>query len=301
MFLISINDPYYALNFNDAEKEVFRLIIQLSKSPIQPRKYEFKKIKATDLIKITKYSKPKVYDLIKRLEDKKLIKIYNTRPMYLKPLDPTISIDNLTNKMKEVLDEAKSKIIEDLESLPGLNLNFPFGEGPPLDYFIGIKKYYNLLDEMLQKAKKLILLICGYLVNTEENLLREYISKKLKEGLEIRILYGGSTRRVGKFGNYFNEHILKQIQANRKKEATKLFIDSGIYLPPLRITIIDNEEMLMVLKRYDKEDSRINTEDISGIYSDNRDFIGMTYDTFIMLKDLAKLDYIKSKLNEKKR
>ncbi|MHA1285017.1 MAG: hypothetical protein ACTSQP_21145 [Promethearchaeota archaeon] len=107
MFLISINDPYYALNFNDAEKEVYRLIIQLSKSPIQTKKYEFKKIKATDLIRITKYSKPKVYDLIKRLEGKKLIKIYNTRPMYLKPLEPTISIDNLTNKMKEVLDEAK--------------------------------------------------------------------------------------------------------------------------------------------------------------------------------------------------
>ena len=80
---MSLENPFLEFNFNDAEENLYKLIIQLSKIPRPESRSIFNKLKATDLIEVSKYSKPKVYDVIKRLTAKNLIEIDNTRPLFI--------------------------------------------------------------------------------------------------------------------------------------------------------------------------------------------------------------------------
>ena len=54
----------------------------------------------------------------------------------------------------------------------------------------------------------------------------------------------------------------------------------------------------MALKRYDEKDTRINITEISGIQSDNKDFIRTTRDTFIMLRTLADVKVVQKLLKK---
>ena len=110
---MAINDPYSIFDLNDAERDLYKLIIQYCKDSESSNKSEFEIIKVTDLIKITKYSKPKVYDIIKKLEQEKLIKIERFRPMFITPSDPEISFKGLLekkNKQLEKLEMSKRSI-----------------------------------------------------------------------------------------------------------------------------------------------------------------------------------------------
>ena len=283
---MSLENPFLEFNFNDAEENLYKLIIQLSKIPRPESRSIFNKLKATDLIEVSKYSKPKVYDVIKRLTAKNLIEIDNTRPLFIKPLDPELAIKNLIKEKKRKIEEAGALLIEEIISLPRSESNYPFSIAPPLTFFNGEKEYYKALRNSLSQARKEIVFICGYLVNIEIDLIRDIVVEKLKEGLEIRILYGGSTKRVSELNQYFNKHIIEPNRAVIDKNEKKISIDSAIYLPALRITIIDNSDMCMALKKYEEEDLRLNIVDISGIRSDNKDFIRSTRDTFIILKEL---------------
>lgn len=283
---MTLENPFLEFNFNDAEENLYKLIIQLSKIPRSDTRTAFNKIKATDLIEVSKYSKPKVYDVIKRLTAKDLIEIDNTRPLFIKPLDPEFAINNLIKEKKRKVEEAGTLIIKEILSLPKIESNYPFSKTPPLTFFNGEKEYYKALRTSLMQARKEIVFICGYLVNIETDLIKDIIKEKLKEGLEIRILYGGSTQKVNELSQYFNKHIIEPNRAVIDNYEKKISIDSAIYLPALRITIIDNSDMCMALKEYEEEDFRLNIVDISGIRSDNKDFIRSTRDTFIILKEL---------------
>jgi len=298
MVNMTLENPFLEFNFNDAEENLYKLIIQLSKVPRSETRGVFNKIKATDLIEITKYSKPKVYDVIKRLTAKNLIEIDNTRPLFIKPIDPGIAIKNLINEKKSKIDNSGTLLIREIESLPKIEFNFPLSKAPPFNFFNGEKEYYKALKNSLEQAKKEILLICGYLVNIEVKLIKDILAEKLKEGLEIRILHGGSTKRVGELNKYFHKQIIEPNRAVMNKYTNKIMIDSAIYLPALRITIIDNNDMCMALKKYEEEDLRLNVVDISGIRSDNKDFIRSTRDTFIILKELIEKRLVEKRIKK---
>ena len=295
---MTLENPFLEFNFNDAEENLYKLIIRLSKIPRSDTRSVFNKIKVTDLVEISKYSKPKVYDVIKRLATKNLIEIDNTRPLFIKPIDPDIAIKNLINEKKSKIDNAGTLLIREIESLPNVDFNFPLSKISPLNFFNGEKEYYKALRSSLEQAKKEILLICGYLVSIEVKFLKDIIAKKLKEGLEIRILHGGSTKRVGELNNYFQKEIIEPNRTIINKYEKKIIIDSAIYLPALRITIIDNSDMCMALKKYEEEDFRLNVVDISGIRSDNKDFIRSTRDTFIILKELIEKRLVQKRIKK---
>ena len=295
---MALENPFQVFNFNDAEENLYKLIIQLSKIPRSDTRSPFNKIKATDLIEISKYSKPKVYNVIKRLAAMSLIEIDNTRPLYLKPLDPEVAIINLINERKGKIEDAGTLLLKEITTLPKIELNFPFSKAPPFTFYSGEKDYYKVLKNSLEQAKKEILLICGYLVNVEVDLIKDIIKEKLTKGLEIRILYGGSTKRVEELNKFFSKHIIEPNRGVIDKYDKKISIDSAIYLPALRITIVDNNDMCMALKKYEEEDLRLNIVDISGIRSDNKDFIRSTRDTFIILKELIEKRLVQRRIKK---
>ena len=98
----------------------------------------------------------------------------------------------------------------------------------------------------------------------------------------------------------FSESNLKYNMGEHiKKHERNIRIDKALFSPALRITIIDDRELIMALKRYDEKDTRINITEISGIQSDNRDFIRSTRDTFIMLRTLADVKVVQKLLGDR--
>ncbi|MFO8017790.1 MAG: helix-turn-helix domain-containing protein [Promethearchaeia archaeon] len=300
---MSRENPYSIIGLDKSEEILYKLLIQAAKISRTETSVKYNKIKVTDLNELSDYSKPKVYELVRELKRKKLVQIDNIRPMYVRPIDPEVSIKQVVNEKKNSLDWARKQIIKELGSLPKLKSGFPFSKAPPFSFLTNAQEYYKALKTVLEKAENEILLICGYLVRPEEELLREYLSKKIKEGLKIRILYGGSIKGEKRFRDHFSEYILEPNQSLIEENTAKVYIDAVQFSPALRITIIDNKELIMALKRYEKEDKRINITNVTAIHSDNRDFVRTTHDTFIILRklvDIRIVDYLEQKQSQKR-
>jgi phosphatidylserine/phosphatidylglycerophosphate/cardiolipin synthase-like enzyme len=218
--------------------------------------------------------------------------------MYVRPIDPHISIRETIQNKKKSLEWAEKEIIKELKSLSELKSDFPFSKIPPFSFLTDAQEYYKALKTVLKKAKNEILLICGYLVKAEEKLLRDILKKKIKKKLRIRILYGGAISSQERFRSYFSHHVLEANKSLIEKHEKNVYIDEVQFSPALRITIIDNKELIMALKRYEKEDKRINITNVTAIHSQNRDFVRTTHDTFIILRKLSDLSIVK-KLRKK--
>ncbi len=277
---MSLSDHFLAFNFNDAEENIYKMLIQLSKIPKSDSKAIYNKIKVTDLIEISKYSKPKVYEIMKRLAEKELIQIDNTRPMFIKPIDPETSFKNLCERKKKELDEAANTLINEINSLPPSELRFPFSEAPQFSFIDGTENYYKMLKNMLQKTKKEIILIIGFLVSIEEDLLRDFITEHSTDKLKLLVLYGGAP----KFTTYFKSKILSLKSSKISKQEG--FIQA-LFAPPIRITIVDDIELLMALKPYQEGEIGVSINKVSAIHSANRNIIDYARDTFYMLKPTA--------------
>lgn len=280
---MSVYNPYSEFNLNDAEENLYKLLIQLSLIPREDSKSKYHKIKATDLIEISKYSKPKVYDIIKRLEDRGLIQIDNTRPMFVKPIDPEVAIQSLLKARKNELEKASISIINDIKSLPELDVNFPFSAVPPLTFVTGIEEYHKMMRNGLEGAKDEIILIIAYLIKFEEELLRDYIKKAIKKGINVKILYGGPP----KFRIYFRKEILEPINLKDDQTSTKIDVKAINFAPPIRMTMVDNRELIMTLIKSIGKDDKVNIENVSALHSDHEELIEYARRTYILLRPTA--------------
>jgi sugar-specific transcriptional regulator TrmB len=280
---MTIFNPFLEFNFNDAEENIYKLLIQLSLIPRKDSKSLFNKIKATDLVEISKYSKPKVYDIIKRLEERSLIQIDNTRPMFLKPIDPEIAIQNLLISRKSELEKASESIINELKSLPKLAINFPFSEVPPLTFVTGLEEYHKMMRNALKGAKDEIILIIAYLIKDEEGPLRDYIDQALKKGVKIKILYGGPP----KFRIYFRKEILEPNNLSENQLSGKVDVKAINFAPPLRMTLVDNRELIMTLIKGSIKGAKTNITEVSALYSDHEELMEYARRTYILLRPTA--------------
>lgn len=280
---MTIFNPYLEFNFNDAEEILYKLIIQLSLIPRKDSNSVYHKIKATDLVDISKYSKPKVYDIIKRLEERALIQVDNTRPMFITPKDPEVAISNLSESRKVELEKASKVIINELKSLPRLELNYPFSDIPPLNFISGLEEYHKMLRAILQSAKKSIILIIGYMIRYEEDILRDFIKLYLKKGIEIKILYGGAP----KFKMHFKKAILTPNNLSEDQTKGKIDIKAISFAPPIRMTIIDDRELIITLIKGSSTDAKVGIEQVSALHSDNEDLIEYARRTFALLRPTA--------------
>ena len=284
-------NPFKILDFTETEADIYKLLIQLAKTSQLKKKevtYEFKKVKAADWVVISEYSKSKVYEVIKKLENLELIHIDQARPMSIKILTPKIAIEKLIEHRKLQLTEAGSILIDEINNLNPLQPDIPLGGTAPLSYFAGIDKYNARLDYFLKIANKEIMLICGFLVKGEEEILRKFIAEKLNQGVKIQILYGGTPiehvdKDRMKFKDYFNDKVISPNKSIIEKYTQNFSIAGGIVGPPLRVTLIDNSEMILAFKKYSKTDERIEISDISGIQSKNLDFVGAIKNIYFVI------------------
>ncbi len=280
-------DPFEVFKFKDTEKNIYKQLIQLTK--VSPQKYN--KINASDLVQMSKYSKPKVYEAIKKLEEYKLIHIIGYRPMVIEVYDPKYAIEKMISDRTGILEKAGEKIIDDLYSLPHIEPKYPLRDTIPFSFFNRIDVYFSRLEYLLEHAEKKVIIICGFLIKNEEIILKDYLNKIFtkKPSLEIRILYGGSFYDIQKkennrFRSFFKRNVIDPNKQILDKFTENCFIDGAIVNAPLRYSIIDDSEVLMALKTDDKKDNRIGLTDISGFQSSNKSFVRFLSDTYIMLK-----------------
>jgi len=276
-------NAFSEFNFNDAEENLYKLLIQLSLIPRSDSKNTYHKIKATDLVNISKYSKPKVYDIIKRLEERGLIQVDNTRPMFITPMDPEVTIMNLLHSRKNDLKKASEAIIKEIKSLPRLEIKYPFSQVPPLNFIIGLEEYHKLIRSALQSAKRSIILIIGYLIKFEEDILRDFLKKNLNKSIEIKILYGGAP----KFKIHFKKEILSPNKLSDDQKKGKIDIKAINFAPPIRMTIVDDQELIITLIKTNTTDIKINIDQVSALYSNNEEIIQYARRTYALLRPTA--------------
>jgi len=274
------------IDLNNAEIDVYKLLLRLSKDKDTQI---YNKIKVADLVELSKYSKPIIYKVIKKLENTELILIDNTRPMFITPINPKIAIKNLITRKKNSLDSVESELINELNNLPEYP-NYQSGKTPPISFFDGVEKYFKRMRNLLEQATSKIILICGFLIKGEETMLRDYIAEKLNEGLEISIFYGGSAydfqeREGVRFKDFFEETIINPNKALIAKAGTKCTIDGAVLGPPLRVTLADDSDLIMVLKdkELEKNEPRSGITRISSFQSKNRDLVRFTDQTYKLL------------------
>ena len=102
-----------------------------------------------------------------------------------------IAFQKIINDKKELIEKAGSSLIEKINSLPEKEPSFPLSETAPVSFFSGMNKYYIRTRYLLDRAQNNIIFICGFLIKNEEELLKKYVAKKLKEKVEIKMIYGG--------------------------------------------------------------------------------------------------------------
>ena len=277
-------NPYEALELNGAEIDIYKLLLRLSK--VKDTK-TYNKIKVADLVELSKYSKPIVYKVIKKLEDNDLALIDNTRPMFVTPINPRIAIKNLISTRKNMLDNVELNLINDLENLPEYPEYNP-DKPPPLSFFEGVDKYYKRMRVLLEQAEKKVIMICGFLIDKEEVMLRDFLNEKLETGLEINIIYGGSVydyqeKEGTRFKDFFEETIIKPNEQSIAEAGNKCIIDGAVLAPPLRITLVDNSDLIMVLMEQERNETRIGITKISSFQSNNRELIRFTEQTYKLL------------------
>ena len=280
---MTVFNPFLEFNFNDAEENIYKLLIQISQIPRKDSKSKFNKIKATDLVEISKYSKPKVYEIIKKLDERGLIQLDNTRPMFVKPIDPEIAIPNLLESRKIELEKASTSIIDELKALPKIDIKYPFSEVPPLTFVTGLDEYHKLMRNMLEGAKDEIILMIAYLLKYEEELLRNYIKKAIEKGIKIKILYGGPP----KFRIYFRKEILIPNKLSEEQTTSKIDVKAINFAPPIRMTMVDNRELIMTLIKTSDTKEKTNIEEVSALHSDHEELIEYTRRTYILLRPTA--------------
>jgi len=281
--------PFEIFGFNDTEANIYNLLIQLSKSSRTKKSVKYRKIKAVDLIELSNYSKPKVYSVIKKFEGLGLVRIDDSRPMFITPLDPKIVFKRLIDDKKQLIDDAGSLLINQITNLPAKEPTFPLSETSPISFFSGLDKYFMRTKYLLDRAEEKIILICGFLIRNEEELLKEYLERKLKQNVEIKLLYGGAfsdliKKESERFRTHFKRIVIEPIKSVIEQYKNKFTVDGLNLAPPFRITLIDDSELILVLKAYEEKDIRMDITKISGVQTDNPDFIRFVSDTSIMLK-----------------
>lgn len=201
---------------------------------------------AVEISEKSNIPRSKIYDVLKKLNEKNFIEIEDGRPLTYTVKSPV-----------EVLTREKKKINRDIEdSITRLTNIYENGIShvqAPIWRIYGIEKIINKELEIIQRAKKSINMRIGFLFENEaEMLLKEF---KKRNDLDIKILASQKC--------YINDEEFNIIKFFKENEIDVKKAD----IPFVKLVISDSKEMMHTYSKFTPETHNVIPETAIGIWN----------------------------------
>ena len=214
----------------------------------------------------------KIYDVLKKLNEKEYIEIEDGRPLIYNVKSPV-----------EVLSREKEKINQEIDdSITRLTNVYENGMSQvqaPIWRIYGVEKIINQELEIIQRAKRSVNMRIGFLFEGEgEALIKAF---KKRTSLEVNILASPTC--------YVN---------NEKVDIIKMFKDAGINIqkadiPFVKVLISDSKEMMHTYTKFSEDKREVIPETAIGIWNKYED-VARNYDERFM-NQLTKIEMKRNK------
>lgn len=218
--------------------------IELTQAESEVYLYLLKKgtASAGELLKASKYSRPKVYEILEKLVDLGLAESFPTRPIKFRAIDPEVAIPSLLNTKKAEIEEIENK----LKSSLGRHFNKkPSGES---EIFInrGLRKVSLKYCELVRNAKKQTYSFLGWVARREIDDIIDAYSAAGKKGIITNLAY---------FENSVFRDQIREEDVRRLKDSVVNFYSVPseklpIKNPPAKVLIVDEESIHITFGDY---------------------------------------------------
>lgn len=208
--------------------------------------------KADTISKQSGVPRSKIYPVLESLNQKKLIKIRQGRPLEYDVIDPLESLHNYKNDFLKQLDILEQNLVEIYDNkLPTVNT--------PIQSIEDMDKIIQKEKDILKKSKKIVLIRLGFILPSEIDSFKKMILKLDKNGIQVKIL---SVRECLVDGVNINlEEILSELPVKIRY----------VQLPSAQLIIRDYKEMMLVFA--ENSGKSIHNANMVGLYN--------TYSTII--------------------
>ena len=211
---------------------------------------------AVEVAEKSNIPRSKIYDVLKKLNEKNFIEIEDGRPQTYHIKSPV----EVLNREKEKID---SKIDDTISHLTNIYENGMSQVQAPIWRIYGVEKIIAQELEIIERAKKSINMRIGFLFEGEGEALIKALNKK--PTLQVNILASQTC--------YIN---------NKKVNIIKLFEDAGIIIqkaniPFVKLIISDSKEMMHTYTKFSEDKRNVIPETAIGIWNKYED-IAKNYD-----------------------
>ena len=197
-----------------------------------------------DISKLSNVPRTKTYDILTKLELKKVIQKQDGHPIKYRAKDP---IQTLKNMRKNLIDETE----QGLELLQeSWSQRESIDDFRPISIYYGSINYYKIFKRIENDVKLDLFIILPYLTSIEEiNLIKNVIKSNLKKGIKIELAISPDVKNV-----------LDTQTLNFFKEYSNLKIAPV----PIRVIILDNAELIVQIPSTDSQEA-LTPEDIHNV------------------------------------
>lgn len=197
---------------------------------------------AGELLKASKYSRPKVYEILEKLIDLGLAESFPTRPIKFRAIDPEAAIPSLLNTKKAEIEEIEDKLKASL----GRHFNRrPSGES---EIFInrGLRKAALKYCELLKNAKKQTYSFLGWISREEIDSIIDAYHVAGKKGIITNLAYFENSVFRDQIGGEDLRRLEDSVANFYSVPSEKLPIKN----PPAKVLIVDEESIHITFGDY---------------------------------------------------
>lgn len=201
------------LGFTAAEISVYKVLV------------ENDYLIVSEISKLANVPRTKTYEILQKLELKKVIQTIEGHPAKYRAKNPTTTLQNMRKKLIEETEEGLELLEESWNQRESID------EIRPVTVYYGSINYYKILKKMETDVKISIFILMAYIISEEEiQAIKNVIKANVKRGISVElVLHPNVKERI-------DTTTLKFLSENAKVLVAPI---------PIRVIIIDNEELIL--------------------------------------------------------
>ena len=234
---------------------------------------------ATDIAEKSNIPRSKIYDVLKKLAEKKFIEIEDGRPLTYNVKSPVTVLTNEKERLNNEIDDTITRLTHIYEN--GMSQ-----VQAPIWRIYGVEKIINQELEIIKRARKSINMRIGFLFEKEGEKLIDALKNRndavmaLKKAIEVRNVW------MQALSGKISKEELNKVFINEKIDIISLFRENDINIqkadiPFVKLIISDSKEMMHTYTKFSEDKRHVIPETAIGIWNKYED-IAKNYDERFM-------------------
>lgn len=213
---------------------------------------------ATEISENSNVPRSKIYDVLKKLNEKGFVDIERGRPINYHVVPPTEVFKHHKNKILEELEQTETELNSAYES--------QLSKAPaPIWLIHGTEGIIKKELEIISRAKKTVNIRIGFLFKYEADYLLERFEKITKKGIEINILASPYS--------YIDNEKINIIDKFKNSSVNVLKAD----IPFVKMIVRDGKEMIHIFTKFSGKEKNVIPNTAIGVWNQYED-IAKNYD-----------------------